>query len=56
MGEFSEAFKLLVFQLDSYVSKLNEQDKELRLLNATKDKFFSIIAHDLRDLSELTEL
>ncbi|MGZ2370646.1 tetratricopeptide repeat protein [Ancylomarina sp. YFZ004] len=28
--------------------KLEESNKKLRLINSTKDKFFSIIAHDLR--------
>ncbi|GAA0893154.1 hypothetical protein GCM10009122_28330 [Fulvivirga kasyanovii] len=35
-------------ELEKAFEEINEQKKELEDLNATKDKFFSIVAHDLR--------
>ncbi|PKQ63201.1 hypothetical protein BZG02_10630 [Labilibaculum filiforme] len=35
-------------RINVIVGKLEESNSKLKLMNATKDKFFSIIAHDLR--------
>lgn len=35
--------------IDSQLLQISEQNKQLEALNTTKDKFFSIIAHDLRN-------
>lgn len=53
--EFGKIAKLIASsfqqsqQIEEQFNKIHEQNSELEALNATKDKFFSIIAHDLRN-------
>ncbi|MEI6061404.1 MAG: ATP-binding protein [Bacteroidota bacterium] len=52
LGEFSIAFNTLIESLREkklMEEKIRIQVEQLQLLNAEKDKFFSIIAHDLRN-------
>ena len=40
--------EMKTLELSILNNKLNESEEELRVLNASKDKFFSVVAHDLR--------
>lgn len=54
-NEFGKIAKLIANsyqqskQIEEQYNKIQDQNSELEELNATKDKFFSIIAHDLRN-------
>lgn len=54
-NEFGKIAKLIANsyqqskQIEEQYNKIQDQNSELEALNATKDKFFSIIAHDLRN-------
>ena len=47
LNEQQEVVRLIA--IDSDITKLKEVEKELQQLLVTKDKFFSIIAHDLKN-------
>ena len=49
LGLLADSFNKMARELRSRIESINQLNKELEQSNQTKDKFFSIIAHDLKN-------